>query len=116
MPAQQQHDRRGQGAEDEEPDVVVQESEVVHQEGDLVQEVARHAEDGERDGEKRADFDQAGLAVDFGLADSRFVVFMGVVLGCVDDAVAGALDRLDQIVAARHAGQVADAGFFRWRG
>ena len=110
--AKREHDRRGQGAEDEEPDVVGQEGEVVHQKGDLVQEVARHAEDGERDGEGGANFDQAGLAVDFLLADPCFVVFMFVVRGCVDDAIAGALNRRDQIVAARHARQVADAGFF----
>ena len=62
-------------AEDEEPDVVRQESEVVHQERDLVGEVARHAEDGQRDGEERADFDEAGLAIDLGLAGGRFVIF-----------------------------------------
>ena len=75
LPAQQKHDRRGQRAKDEEPDVIRQECEVVHQEGELVQEVARHAEDGQRHGEQGADFDQAGLAVDFGFAGRRLLVF-----------------------------------------
>ena len=62
-----------------------------------------------------ADFDQAGLAVDLGLADECFVVFVVVGVGGVDDAIAGAFDRVDQVVAARRSGQVAHGALFRWR-
>ena len=112
LPAQQKHDRRGQRAEDEEPDVLRQKSEVVHQERDLVQEMARHAEDGQRDGEEDgADLDESGLALDLGLAGGRFLVF-GSICGCVDDAIAGAFDGGGQIPAARQAGQVRHGRLF----
>ena len=85
---------------------------LLHQEWTLMQEVARHAQDGQRDGEGGADLDEARLAVDLGLAGGCFGVGGRVEGGCVDDAIAGALDGGDQVAAARHAGQVAHARFF----
>ena len=53
-------------------------------------EVARHAEDGQRDGESGADDDEALLSVDFGLASGCFGIGGRFVGGSVDDAIAGA--------------------------
>ena len=83
-----------------------------HQEGNLMHEVARHAEQGQGDGEGGADLDEAGLPIDLRLAGGRFRVFRRVQGGGIDHSVTGALDGSDQVTAACHTGQVGDGRFF----
>ena len=108
LPSQDENDRRRQRAEDEEPDVLRQECEVVHQERDLVQEVPRHAQDGQRDGEGGADQDQATLPLNFGLARGRLGILARPLAADFDDAVARLFHGFNEIAATDRPRHVAD--------